>query len=77
MTQASLYRNYEYGVRITDPVSVRQIAADIREYSSLGTRVSLSELDKLTEIARTLQQKYAGRSEYGLGIRRIENFEMR
>ena len=58
MTQASLYRNYEYGVRITDPVSVRQIAADIREYSSLGTEVSLSELDKLTEIARTLQQKY-------------------
>ena len=58
MTQASLYRNYEYGVQITDSGVVRQIAADIREYSSLGTEVSLPELDKLTGIARRLQLKY-------------------
>ena len=58
MTQASLYRNYEYGVKITDPVVVRQVAADIREYTVLGTEVSLPELDKHTEIARNLQLKY-------------------
>ena len=58
MTQASLYRNYEYGVRVTNPAVVRQIAADFREYTSLGTEVSLPELDKHTEIARNLQLKY-------------------
>ena len=59
LTQASLYRNYEYGVRITEPETVRQIAADVREYGSLGTLVSLAELDEFTEIARTLKLKYA------------------
>ncbi len=59
MTQASLYRNYEYGIQITDPEVVRLIATDIREYGSLGTPVSLPELDELTEITRTLRLKYA------------------
>ena len=58
MTRASLYNNQEYGVRITDPETVRQVAADIREYSSLGTEFSLSELDEVAEITRTLQAKY-------------------
>lgn len=58
MTGASLYHNQEYGVKITDPEVVRQIAADIREYSSLGTDFSLSELDKVAEITRNLQSKY-------------------
>ena len=59
LTQASLYRNYEYGIQITEPEKVRQIAADVREYGSLGTLVSLAELDELTEITRTLRLKYA------------------
>lgn len=58
LTRASLYRNYEYGVQITDPSLVRQIAADIREYSSLGSEVSLPELERHTEIAGRLQAKY-------------------
>ena len=57
MTRNSLYRNYEYGVQITEPEVVRQIADDIREYSYLGTQVSIAELDELTEIARPLRSK--------------------
>ena len=58
MTQASLYNNQEYGVKITDPAAVRQVAADIREYGSLGTEYTLSELDEVAEITRSLRSKY-------------------
>lgn len=58
MTRASLYNNQEYGVKITEPAAVRQVAADIREYGSLGTEYSLSELDEVAEITRTLRSKY-------------------
>ena len=58
MTQASLHNNQEYGVKITDPETVRQIAADLREYGSLGTEYSLSELEEVAEITRNLRAKY-------------------
>lgn len=58
MTGASLYNNREYGVKITAPELVRQVAADIREYGSLGTECSLSELDEVAEITRALRSKY-------------------
>ncbi len=58
MTHSSLCRNYEYGVQITDRGIVRQVAADIREYSSLGTEVSLSELEEIAEITLRLRSKY-------------------
>jgi hypothetical protein len=59
LTQASLNRNYEYGVRITEKALVQQIAEDVREYASLGSRVTLIELDELTEITKSLHSKYA------------------
>ena len=59
LTQASLNRNYEYGVRITEKALVQQIAEDVQEYASLGSRVSLAELDELTEITKMVQSKYA------------------
>ena len=59
LTQASLHRNYEYGVHITEKSLVRQIAEDVQEYASLGSRVSLVELDDLTEITKIVHSKYA------------------
>ena len=59
LTQASLNRNYEYGVHITERAFVRQVAEDVREYSSLGSPVTLEELDELTEITKSLRSKYA------------------
>jgi hypothetical protein len=59
LTQASLNRNYEYGVRITEKDLVRQIAEDVKEYASLGYRVTLVELDELTEITKSVHCKYA------------------
>lgn len=59
LTQSSLNRNYEYGVHITEKALVRQVAEDVREYSSLGSPVTLAELDELTEITKSLRSKYA------------------
>ena len=59
LTAGSLFRNYEYGVRIADPPLVRRIASDLREYGSLGTAVSIAELDNLAGIAQSLRNKHA------------------
>lgn len=58
LTAGSLYRNYEYGIRIADPPLVRRIASDLREYGSLGTSVSVAELDHLNGIAQSLRDKH-------------------
>lgn len=74
LTSASLTKSYEYGVKISDPNTIREILADIREYASLGSKLSLSELDKYAEIASRLQQKYrtALRS---VGSKAVEEFQ--
>ena len=59
LTQASLYRNYEYGIHITEKALVQQITEDVQEYSSLGSPVTLIELDELTEITKVVHSKYA------------------
>ncbi len=58
LTQASLNRNYEYGVHITERALVRQVAEDVQQYSSLGSPVTLAELDELTGITKSLRSKY-------------------
>lgn len=59
LTQASLNRNYEYGVHITEKALVDQIAQDVQEYPTLGSPVSIVELDDLTEITKVVYSKYA------------------
>ncbi len=58
-TNGSLYRNYEYGIRIHDVETVRKIANDFREYGNLGAEVSLEELDHLAKVTETLRNKYS------------------
>ncbi len=58
LTGGSLYRNYEYGVHISDSTMVRRIAEDLREYGSLGASVSIDEIDKLSEIASVLRERH-------------------
>ncbi len=72
LTQASLYRNYEYGVRITEKALVQQIADDVQEYASLGSPVTLVELDELTEITKTVHSKYVETLQSSLGNVRKE-----
>ena len=59
LTAGSMFHNYEYGIRITDPPLVRRIARDLREYGNLGTAVSIAELDNLAGIARSLRDKHS------------------
>ena len=59
LTQASLNRNYEYGVHVTEKALVQQIAEDVQEYASLGSRVNIVELDELSEITKVVRSKYA------------------
>lgn len=58
-TNGSLYRNYEYGIRVDDADMVRKIAEDLRDYGNLGAVVSLEELDNLAKAAETLKSKYS------------------
>ncbi len=55
LTNGGLFRNHELGVAITDPVGVKDIADDLREYGNLGVLVptdALVELDDMTQQAR-------------------------
>lgn len=58
LTNNSLYQNYEYGIEISDSEVVRQIARDLLDYGDLGSRVSLDELDRLTEAFESLARKH-------------------
>lgn len=55
LTYGGLVRNHEYGVLISDKDVVGQIDLHMREYSSLGGRVSLEDLISLAEQAKVLR----------------------
>lgn len=57
LTNSSLNRNYEYGVQITDAYTVKQISQDLRGYGSLGSEVSIDELEQVAGIADELRAK--------------------
>ena len=58
LTSSSLNRNYEYGVQITDNDIVRRISQDLQDYGSLGSDVSITELEQITESSETLRTRH-------------------
>ena len=58
LTNASLTRNYEYGVQITDAATVKQISRDLQQYGSLGSAVSVTELEQVAEISEVLRTRH-------------------
>ena len=58
LTYNSLHRNYEYGVKISNRVMVREIASDLQAYGILGAQVSLQELEHIAEISELLREKH-------------------
>lgn len=54
LTMASLMRNVEYGVQITEKKAVDGIERDIRDYASLGALVACDELEKLASMGEKL-----------------------
>ena len=59
LTNGGLFRNRELGVAITDPVGVKDIADDLREYGNLGVLVpsdALTELDDMAQQAKARKE---------------------
>ena len=56
LTEYGLSRNYEYGVRITDPLWVRRIREDFLAYGKLGSTVSRPEMEQLAQVANDLKR---------------------
>ena len=60
LTNGGLFRNYEIGVKITDPKEVVDISCDLQEYGEFGVLVpaeALSELDAMARESRKLRQE--------------------
>ncbi len=58
LTGGGLGRNYEYGIRLSDHGSVKEIADDIRDYSDLGAMISAHNLEQYCTIATRLRATY-------------------
>ncbi len=58
LTNSSLMRNYEYGVQISDPLTVRQISRDLQDYGNLGSEVQLKGLEDLAAVSEGLRDKW-------------------
>jgi len=56
MTQGGLFRNFEYGVKISDAALVHKIRADVAEYGALGTRIDQQALKLLSAMAFDLNR---------------------
>ncbi len=52
LTNGGLFRNHELGVAITDPMGVKDIADDLREYGNLGVLVPSDALLDLVDMAQ-------------------------
>jgi hypothetical protein len=55
LTDAGLCRNFEYGLYINEQDEVKQIAADFRQYASLGSIVSIVQLRQFETIISELR----------------------
>ena len=56
LTEGGLYRNYEYGIRLNDPKLVRLLHRDLTAYANLGSTVTLTQLDTLSQAAKELKE---------------------
>ena len=52
LTNGGLWRNYELGVKITDPKEVSEIVTDLREYGAFGVAITADALNELGDIAQ-------------------------
>jgi hypothetical protein len=56
LTASGLYRNYEYGLQITDHVTVAKIRDDVIRYGDLGSEVAVAELRAWAAAAAELKE---------------------
>lgn len=56
LTEGGLFRNYEYGIRLNDPELVCLLHRDLTEYANLGSIVTPTQLDMLSQAAKDLRE---------------------
>lgn len=56
LTDAGLRRNFEYGLHIRERDLVKEIAADVTQYASLGSPVGLSQLRQFESVITELRE---------------------
>jgi len=56
MTESGLVRNFEYGVRFTEPGVVRTIREDVLHYAALGSPIDLEQLQMFVSITGDLRE---------------------
>jgi hypothetical protein len=58
LTAGGLYRNYEYGLEVTEQTLVSRIRTDIHEYGLLGASVGYDRLRAFCSVAKELRQLF-------------------
>ena len=57
LTAGGLNYNYEYGVRLDDPLAVRSARNDLLAYKQVGNTLEVSQIDRLDEFGRALRDE--------------------
>ena len=71
LTDGGLFFNYEFGVRLDNPATVRQVREEAEGYASLGADVPREELIELDEAAHELQRlRQQADREINAGLKR-------
>ena len=55
LTSGGLYNNYEYGILLSEPDLVSEVANDLEGYSKLGAQINEIDLAKLASAAKDLR----------------------
>ena len=58
LTQSSLSRNLEYGIRLQDQQNVSEIYRNLQEYEKFGVELTVQQLKQFTNISQRLTQSY-------------------
>jgi hypothetical protein len=59
LTAGGIYRNFEYGLGISDPAMVSRIRDDLQSYADLGAIVEASQLARYCEMAEEVRSRFA------------------
>lgn len=55
LTDAGLFRNFEYGLYVHDPIAVKEVTADVTQYALLGSVVELTQLRQFEAVIEELR----------------------
>ncbi len=63
LTSGGLFRNFEYGVNLTEERTVRLIKNDIRLFSELGAKISYEDIIEYCHVSDEIKKTYTQKEE--------------